>query len=150
MTYLGLAEHIIKTDEGWQARAYRCTEGWLTIGWGRRIDDSEKHTVTTKEKESQWVVNRISKLDKELSKSISCFKTLSEVRRAVLISLAYQLGVNGLMAFKRFLEALNKGDYLKASVELLDSKYARQTANRANRNANMIALGKLDKYYGDV
>lgn len=147
MTYLELAEHIIKVDEGWQARAYRCTENWLTIGYGRRIDDSEKHTVTTKEKESAWVKNRVSSLSQELSKSIPCFKTLSDVRRAVLISLAYQLGVNGLMAFRKMLEALNKGDYLQASVELLDSKYARQTANRANRNANMIALGKLDKYY---
>lgn len=147
MTYLKLAEHIIKADEGFQPRSYYCTEGKLTIGYGRCIPDSEKFTITTQEKESAWVVGRITSLSQELSKSIPCFKTLSDVRRATLISLAYQLGVKGLMAFKKMLDALNKGDYLQASVELLDSRYARQTANRANRNANMIALGKLDKYY---
>ena len=40
--------------------------------------------------------------------------------------------------FKKMFEALNKGDYKQASIEGLDSKWAKQVYNRARRLMNRL------------
>ena len=52
--------------------------------------------------------------------------------------MAYQLGVNGVGNFSKMLNALESGDRETAAIEALDSKWATQTPERAERVANMI------------
>ena len=47
--------------------------------------------------------------------------------------MAYQLGVNGVLKFKKMIEALRSKDYKEASKQGLDSLWAKQTPQRANR-----------------
>jgi lysozyme len=52
--------------------------------------------------------------------------------------MAYQLGPSGVVAFKKMLAALEAGDRIAAAEAALDSKWATQTPNRAQRVAALI------------
>jgi lysozyme len=54
----------------------------------------------------------------------------------------FNLGLYGVLGFKRMLAALREKDYLKASKEMLDSKWAKQVGYRAKKLASIMALGK--------
>ena len=56
--------------------------------------------------------------------------------------MAFNLGVNGLLGFRKTLALIEAGDYTKASVEMLDSKWARQVKGRATRLSEQMRTGK--------
>ena len=45
--------------------------------------------------------------------------------------MVFQLGIGGVSKFKKMWEALSKGDYGEASVQMMDSRWAKQTPKRA-------------------
>ena len=47
--------------------------------------------------------------------------------------MAFQLGIGGLLKFKRALGSIEDGQYKEASMEMLDSLWAQQTPERAKR-----------------
>ena len=51
--------------------------------------------------------------------------------RLVCIDMAFQMGIAGFLKFKKTIALMQLGMWLEASEELLDSKYATQTPNRA-------------------
>ena len=59
------------------------------------------------------------------------------VVQTVIINMCYQMGVSGTMKFKKALSAMKNGEWDTAANELLDSRWARQTPNRANELAEM-------------
>ena len=78
------------------------------------------------------LTRRVIKISEQLS-NLDFWYDLTPERRSVLINMAYNLGVNGLINFKKMIAALKIGDYEKASVEMKDSKWYRQVGNRAVR-----------------
>ena len=54
--------------------------------------------------------------------------------------MAFQMGIAGFLAFKKTIALMQLGMWLEASEELLDSKYAVQTPNRAAYNSRQLAL----------
>lgn len=131
-----LAEQLIKLNEGCKLKPYRCTEGRLTIGYGRNLEDKGI---------SQTEANLLLHFDLEEClkdlKSLECWEALNEPRRAVLVDMRYQLGMAGLMGFKKMLAALAKDDYEEAAGQIMDSRYARQTPSRAARNRDIMRTG---------
>ena len=77
----------------------------------------------------------------ELNDAFPWWNDLSENRRIALADLAFNLGMPKLKAFKKCLQYLEGGDYENSAIELLDSNYAKQVTNRANRNAELIREG---------
>jgi lysozyme len=74
------------------------------------------------------------------------FPTQPRTVRLVLLDMAYNMGINSLLGFKRMFAALDVGDWDRAATELLDSKYARQVPERAASNADLIrGLGEGDR-----
>ena len=59
----------------------------------------------------------------------------------VLANMAFNLGVDGLLGFRRMILAVDRGHYDQAAREMLNSKWARQVFNRAIRLAEMMAKG---------
>jgi len=53
--------------------------------------------------------------------------------------LGFQLGITRLRQFKLALGAMENHDYQEAARQFLDSNYAKQTPNRAQEIASMIA-----------
>jgi len=74
----------------------------------------------------------------ELIERVAGYSHLSEVRQAVLLNMMFTMGWPVLSDFDQFLKALNIGDYNRASVEMLDSLWAKRATFRAERLSRMM------------
>ena len=129
----------IKMEEGDKALAYQCPAGKWTIGAGIKLEQQPM----PQDLRDIWLEriimdNWIKVNDRLVSEYNFGFIDLGSDVPTVLQDMAYQLGVSGLFQFKKMLSAIAEKDYRRAANELLDSKYARQTPNRANRNAELL------------
>jgi len=124
-----MLEKVIKDlmkHEGLSLKPYRCISNKLTIGYGRNLDDNG---ISKKEAEIMLYFD-VANLINELDRNVNFWKTQPVNVKIVLMQMAYQLGVYGLLGFKRFLEALQKNDLNTAKLEMLNSRWATQTPKR--------------------
>lgn len=128
----------LKHEEGWRAHAYQDSLGFWSLGWGFLIDKRRQTGGLPQHIAEQWLEWIVYDRQRELEHSMPWIREQPpEVQRA-LIHMAYQLGVGGLLGFRRMLAALQSGNRLRAAEEALDSAWARQTPARANRVAALI------------
>ena len=59
------------------------------------------------------------------------FKDVNDKAKGVIVNMCYQLGLSGFSKFKKTIYLLETEQYEDASVEMLDSLWAKQTPNRA-------------------
>jgi lysozyme len=129
---------MLELHEGNKRYPYRCTAGKLTIGVGFNLDD-----VGLYPEEIAFILdNRINLVRKGLESELPWFKDLDEVRQAVLIDMGYNLGVDGLLKFKRTLGSIQRGHYATAAIQMLESKWATQVGDRADRLSDMMETGE--------
>lgn len=130
-----LIKHL-KIKEGFRGYQYNDHLGNPTIGYGTLLplttDEAElilKHRLEIMRTNLYDATDgRIEELPPRIQK--------------VLLAMAYQLGVYGLMQFKRMWAAIYEHDWQTAYKEALDSRWARQTPKRARQIAYMILEGK--------
>ena len=127
----------IRLHEGERLKPYRCTAGKLTIGVGRNLDDRG----ITREESAMLLDNDIRLLEIELFRALPWASALDDVRQRVLLDMAFNLGLPGLLQFKRTLEAIRTGQYQQGATMMLDSLWARQVGQRAERLSRMMATG---------
>jgi lysozyme len=84
----------------------------------------------------------------ELTERLPYFSSLSAPRQAVLIDMAFNLGVGGLMKFTNTLAAVEAGDFAKAAERMMQSKWATQVKRRAFRLAKMMETGEWPSFLG--
>ena len=65
-------------------------------------------------------------------------KDLPEEAQEVVYEMCYQLGLGGFSKFKKTIALLRLGNYEECASEMLDSKWYRQTPNRAQRLSDII------------
>lgn len=116
---------------------YRDSVGKLTIGYGRNLDD---RGLSLQEVEL-LLDNDIEEHMQELFEKVPWIKRLDGVRQSVLVDMAFNLGVAGLLAFKRTLTSVQNGDYTLAGMQMLASKWARQVKRRALTLSKMMRTG---------
>lgn len=146
---------LIEYEEGFRTRPYLCTEGYVTIGFGTKLYDklganAADFPISVNRKiATEWLHSEIALKDLRLSKSSvsDTYQALSPDMQAIVVSMAYQMGVTGLLNFKRMWKALDEGYYGTAAVEMLDSRWARQTPERAARHARVMAGEPLADVY---
>jgi len=118
------AEQIFK-DEGFESKPYQDTEGVWTFGIG--------FTFITEE-ESQAVLKiRLGSVLAALNAQLHWYDNLPIEVKNIMLNMAYQIGVTGLLAFTKTMIYIRNGDWNNAADEMLDSKWAAQTPNRAKR-----------------
>lgn len=127
-------------DEGEILHAYADSLGYLTIGVGRLIDKRRGGGIT-KEESRYLLSNDIKAKEVDLDKHILWWRGLSPVRQRVILNMAFNLGISGLLGFKNTLLAIKQGDYERAAKGMLASKWAKQVGARANRLAQMMRNG---------
>ena len=128
---------FIKIHEGLRLKPYLCTAGKTTIGWGRNLDDNG----ISEEEASTMLANDVEMCVRELQRNYSGYAILDEVRQAVLIDMVFNLGWPRLSQFKKMFAALDAQDYIHASREMLNSRWADQVGMRAKRLADMMRTG---------
>lgn len=132
-----LQEQLIR-DEGLRLKPYRDTVGKLTIGVGRNLED-----VGISHEEAMLLLDHdIARAEAEVNAHLPWSRQLGEPRRAVLVNMAFNLGIGGLLQFRRALAAMQRGDYDLAAREMLDSKWAEQVGARATRLARQMREGE--------
>jgi lysozyme len=131
----------LRLHEGERLKPYRCTAGKLTIGVGRNLEDRG----ITAEESAMLLANDITAMETELMRALPWVAQLDEVRQRVLIDMAFNLGVQGLLNFKRTLAAVQAGQYQQAAAMMLESRWAQQVGQRAKRLSDMMASGKTPR-----
>jgi lysozyme len=127
----------LKRDEGFRQMPYHDSEGVLTIGYGFNL---QSDGLT--EQEASIVLHlRGWNRYVELLTALPWAHKLDDARQGVLLNMAYNLGVNGLLQFKRTLEFIQQGFYAHAADEMLNSKWATQVGPRAHRLSEQMKSG---------
>lgn len=127
----------LQKHEGLRLKPYRCSVGKLSIGYGRNLDD----VGIDKPEACMLLANDIHKCI-EQCEELYCWDTLNDIRQNVLVNMCFNLGIYGLRKFKKFLRALELGNYDRASIEMLDSLWSSQVGIRATELSDQIRLGK--------
>ena len=117
---------------------YRDTVGKWTCGYGRNLSD-----VGISEDEALYLLrNDIIKAKKGITKNLPWVINLDRTRYDVLVNMAFNMGINGLLTFKNTLELVKEGKYKEASQTMLQSKWARQVKGRALELSKQMETGK--------
>ncbi len=126
----------IKTCEGLNLESYIDTNGHVTIGWGRNLENG----IRLDEAEVMFQ-NDFKQTVAELKECDWYLMQPPGVQNA-LINMNFNLGIEKLHGFKKMIAALKLKDYTLAALEALDSRWALQVHKRANDIAVMIRAGK--------
>jgi lysozyme len=130
----------LKLHEGLRLKPYKDTVGKLTIGYGRNLTDRGLTEV-----EAEFLLdNDIKGHSEELVKALPWLVDLDPARQAVLVDMAFNLGVPGLLKFKNTLRAVREGRFEDAAKGMLASKWARQVKGRAVRLAQVMKTGNAN------
>lgn len=117
----------LKRQEGVRLKPYKCPAGKLTIGCGRNLDD---RGITLEEAET-LLDHDINGVLAECSRTFGFWLTLDTVRQAVLLNMAFNIGLPALLAFRKMLAAIERQDYAAAADEMETSQWAAQVPRRA-------------------
>jgi len=128
------------SHEGIEYKLYKCTSDKWTIGVGKNLSDRGISHATA----MQMLDEDIDICINELQQTVSYWNDLPSRVKEALINLCFNMGIKRLMAFKKMFGFLREGNWLSASVELLDSRYADQVGLRSQEVANMIKEGAND------
>jgi GH24 family phage-related lysozyme (muramidase) len=129
----------LKEDEGCKYEIYLDHLGLPTFGIGHLVtewDQEYEKEVGTEVSEDR--VNNCFQVDiwgtiNDCKVLYSNFDELPEEVQLILANMMFNLGRPRLTNFVRMREAVNKGDWQEAKIQMLDSKWANQVPNRANR-----------------
>lgn len=131
-----LAIAWLKADEGLVLQPYKCSANKTTIGYGRNLED-----CGINEDEANFLlINDYDRAELDAVSFIGAevFVTLSEERKAVLVCMAFNLGLTRLNKFVKFKSAIKKNDFDEASKQMIDSKWSRQVGARSHRLASFM------------
>jgi lysozyme len=131
----------LRREEGSKRHAYQDHLGWWTIGVGRLIDERKGGGLSDDEID-HLLRNDIARLEREVLSALPWAAALNEPRQAVLIGMAFQMGVAGLLGFAQTLAAVRDERYAHAAGLMLQSQWARQTPARARRMARQMESGE--------
>ena len=124
--------------EGLELKPYHCTADKLTIGVGRNIQD---RGIT--EDEARYLLkNDIKIVEDELLERKPMVGGLDSVRQRVLVDMGFNLGLPILMKFQNMWAAIEDEDYHEAARQMMDSRWASQVGQRAERLAQAMSSGE--------
>ena len=124
----------IKKHEGYVGIVYKDSLGIDTIGYGFAIKDLELD-----EDICEIILERkLRELETRVNLKFKWFMYMPQEIKDVVMEMCYQLGVGGVSKFKKTIAYLQNKQWEEASVEMLDSLWAKQTPNRAKELSNRV------------
>ena len=129
---------LLRLHESYRQHPYLCSAGILTIGYGRNLID----TGISEPEGRYLLVNDVSGAWSQIQAALPAFKELDPVRRAVLLDMSVNMGIRGLLRFKKMLAALGENNFELAAAEMVNSKWHSQVKTRAVRLEQMMLSGE--------
>ena len=120
----------IGVNEGFRSKPYQCSENVWTIGHGL--------TWLTEEESLHILSGRISQLHLKLLDDLDWYKNMPPEVQGVIIECVFQMGFSGFCRFRKTIAHMKNKNWKAAAEEMLDSLWAKQTPNRANRLADIV------------
>jgi len=146
--------------EGLVLTVYKDSLGIDTIGIGRNLKDRGiskeelaymdipnieavyEHGIS--EADARYLaMNDIKIVENELVRVHECVENLDGVRQLILMDMAFNMGVPRLCKFKKMWNAIHEGNYEVASLEMMDSRWARQVGRRAKKLSDAMKAGEF-------
>ena len=129
----GLIDRL-KVSEGFKESVYKDTLGIDTIGYGFAIKD----LVLSEEISEMILKEKVEALISRIENKFDWFVEMPPEVQSVIVECCYQLGLYGFSMFKKTLAHLKEKEFKQAADEMLDSRWAKQTPNRANMLAQIV------------
>lgn len=124
----------IKKHEGYVGIVYKDSLGIDTIGYGFAIKDLELD-----EDLCEIILERkLSQLIDRINFKFQWYRYMPQEIKDIVTEMCYQLGVTGFSKFKKTIAYLQNKQWDDASVEMLDSRWAKQTPNRAKEMSERV------------
>jgi len=137
---IDLAEQLISEEEGRNSHVYPDNEGFSTVGVGACIDARVPGAGLCDAAIEAQLASDMQSARVDASE-FPHFAELNDVRQAVLISMAFQMGSKPLH-WPDFMSALQQKDYAAAATAGRDSDWwRRETHKRAEREMQMLESG---------
>lgn len=146
--------------EGLVLTVYKDSLGIDTIGIGRNLKDRGisreeldyldipnmevvyEHGIS--EADARYLaLNDIAIVENELCRVHTCVEDLDSVRQLILMDMAFNMGVPRLCKFRKMWNAIHEQNFEAASLEMMDSKWARQVGRRAAILSNAMKSGEF-------
>ena len=130
-------EALLEQQEGFCAKPYRDSRGFLTVGFGTNLDAGITRDQAGALMQCQLDANEPALL------AFPWFAGLDPVRRGVIENMAYNMGVSGVLEFKDMLAAIEAKDWPEAARQMRASDWAVQVGNRAKVLATIMETGVM-------
>lgn len=150
---------MLRSEEGVIPTLYKDHLGYDTIGVGHLVDarrggglpdwaqeELNQSGRLTDESINSLLLSDIKEKETQLNHALPWAKDLDCVRYCVLVDMCFQMGIGGLLGFNNTLRYIKEGNYDQAAKNMLVSKWAKQTPNRAKRRADEMRTGVAYNY----
>lgn len=118
----------IKRMEGYSSRPYKDSRGIWTVGWGHNLEASSEKIPDQIDRDlaELYFETDFASAHHDCRQRVPGFGALDDIRQAVLVNMAFNLGTSGLLKFRRMLHWISMEAWTGAAREMLDSKWAHQ------------------------
>ena len=134
-------KNSIKKHEGFRNKVYKDTLGKRTIGYGHLcVEDWWEDDKEYTQAELERIFDKDFDKAKEGASKLYEGCEINDTAKGVIIEMVFQLGTTGVSKFKNMWKALKETppNYSVAKIEMMDSRWAKQTPNRAKELSNII------------
>jgi len=141
----------LEIQEGFGSRAYwdKIGQVW-TAGYGQTGHGIGPTTVVTRQEAVSWLIAAEDKLITSLEAALPWITWLSAPRFGALVDAAYNLGLNGLLAFHEALGAMQAEDWVGAVAGFRNSLWYRQVPHRVDAISYMVVFSEWLEDYPDA
>jgi len=130
---------LLKGEEAYRQFAYHDSKGILTIGFGRNLQAKGLNL----DEALYLLSNDVKDAEAEIWKTYPHYSSLDEVRKAVLVEMTFNMGIEKVLGFKNMFAHLEKGDYKAAAQDMLQSEWHKDVGHRAEVWAFVMESGQL-------
>ena len=133
----------VKRDEGLRLTAYWDPIGKVwTVGYGHTGPDVTEGTVWTLAQAEAALAEDLNTAADEVDRAFPWAEGMGVVRWSVFVNMAFNMGLDGLEEFHMMLAAAQRGDWVEAAAQMLESLWATQVKGRALRLAQQMRTGE--------
>lgn len=109
-------------------------KGHPTVGYGLALDVDP----LTRDEALMLMRNRYQIVELALGAELLWFGGITTIRKAVFISMAYQMGMEGFLGFHEMLVCAAQNDWTGVASAMMESEWAEQTPSRALQLSTMV------------
>lgn len=117
-----------------------------TVGFGNTISTTPDSKVGRITAERQLEA-KILEEDRKLTNALPWYKEASFETRTILINMAFQMGLQGLLGFRNTLNFVKQRNYKQAASNMRQSLWAKQTPSRASELARRMETQEIPSQY---